>query len=378
MNFSFYYPVFLKPYGAPYACFSIAKNFELDEEKCSIFFGTKTADPSFREVKVLFTPSLQRSVFKLFNEATINHFTEFKYLSNIDADDFSIIWPGATLKLIEKCKYISSGLAAENINTHQGTAKRILDAESKVLGYGGHHTISDYAVDVENRMLHLMDYVFSPAPCVTQSLLENGVEEKKIIDGSYGLDEKDILDCSVLSARLLEQEKVPVFVMPGRIGVRKGVHRLLRYWQRAAVNAKLLLVGEIESSIKDFILPYLGKNGVEHIDFTPNLAQVLAQADVFVLPSLEEGSPLVTYLALGAGLPCLVSPMGSGGAVRDGVEGLIVDSFDEDAWIHAIRELAGNREKRLAMGRVAHERADFYLWPKVAKRRRLALQERMG
>jgi glycosyltransferase involved in cell wall biosynthesis len=57
---------------------------------------------------------------------------------------------------------------------------------------------------------------------------------------------------------------------------------------------------------------------------------------------------------------------------------LIVDPFDEDAWIHAIRELAGNREKRLAMGCIAHERADFYLWAKVAKRRRLALQERIG
>lgn len=378
MNFSFFYPIFLKPYGAPYACFSIAKCFALDEEKCRIFFGTKTADPSFRDVRVLFSPSFQRYVFKLFNGDVINYFTGIKYLSNVGPSDFSIIWPGATLKLIEKCKYISSGLATENINSHQGTAKRILDAESKVLGYGGHHTISDYAVDTENRMLHLMDCVFSPAPCVTQSLLENGVDENKIIDGSYGLDEKDILDSSVLSSRFSQSEKVPVFVMPGRIGVRKGVHRLLRYWHRAAVNAKLLLVGEIEPSIKDFILPYLGKNGVEHIPFTTNLAQVLAQADVFVLPSLEEGSPLVTYLALGAGLPCLVSPMGGGGAVRDGVDGLIVDPFDEDAWIHAIRELAGNREKRLAMGCIAHERADFYLWAKVAKRRRLALQERIG
>ena len=49
----------------------------------------------------------------------------------------------------------------------------------------------------------------------------------------------------------------------------------------------------------------------------------MAAADVFVFPSLFEGSAVVTYEALACGLPCVVTPS-AGSVVRDGVEGFLV------------------------------------------------------
>ena len=55
----------------------------------------------------------------------------------------------------------------------------------------------------------------------------------------------------------------------------------------------------------------------------------MASADVFVFPSLFEGSAVVTYEALAAGLPSVVTPS-AGSVVRDGVEGFIVPRGEID------------------------------------------------
>jgi glycosyltransferase involved in cell wall biosynthesis len=53
-------------------------------------------------------------------------------------------------------------------------------------------------------------------------------------------------------------------------------------------------------------------------------------ADVFVFPSLCEGSAMVTYEALAAGLPVITTP-NAGSVVRDGVDGFIVPIRDAEA-----------------------------------------------
>ena len=58
----------------------------------------------------------------------------------------------------------------------------------------------------------------------------------------------------------------------------------------------------------------------------------MASADVFVFPSLFEGSAVVTYEALAAGLPSVVTPS-AGSVVRDGVEGFIVPRGRLMSWL---------------------------------------------
>ena len=48
---------------------------------------------------------------------------------------------------------------------------------------------------------------------------------------------------------------------------------------------------------------------------------------------MKEGSPLVTYMAFGAGLPLLVSPIGGGGVATNGEDAVVIDPHDEVAWI---------------------------------------------
>jgi alpha-maltose-1-phosphate synthase len=89
----------------------------------------------------------------------------------------------------------------------------------------------------------------------------------------------------------------------------------------------------------------------------------LRQADVFVFPSLFEGSAVVTYEALASGLPCLVTAE-AGSVVRDGLEGFIVGARDVDVLAARMATLGRDRELRARMAGAARARALAFDWPR--------------
>jgi glycosyltransferase involved in cell wall biosynthesis len=104
------------------------------------------------------------------------------------------------------------------------------------------------------------------------------------------------------------------------------------------------------------------------------IAEEYRQADVFVLPSLAEGSAEVTYEALAAGVP-VITTRAAGSVVRDGIEGRIVPERDADALADAIEELVENRALRDRMAVSARERARNYTWERYGERLVTALNE---
>ena len=86
------------------------------------------------------------------------------------------------------------------------------------------------------------------------------------------------------------------------------------------------------------------------------MAEHFQWADVFLLPSLCEGSATVTYEALGHGLPVICTP-NTGSVVRDGMEGFIVPVRDAAAIAERIERLAIDVELRTQMAANAKARA---------------------
>src|SRR5262249_33445676 len=89
----------------------------------------------------------------------------------------------------------------------------------------------------------------------------------------------------------------------------------------------------------------------------------MAAADVFVFPSLFEGSAVVTYEALACGLPSIVTP-NAGSVVRDGVEGFLVRPRNALALAARMEQLGNNRELRSTMAKAARLRALAFDWPR--------------
>ena len=88
-----------------------------------------------------------------------------------------------------------------------------------------------------------------------------------------------------------------------------------------------------------------------------DLRAAFAQADVFCLPSIEEGFALAILEAMSAGLPVVATEAtGCGEAIDDGTEGFVVASRDAEAVTGALTALVEDTERRRAMGKAARER----------------------
>ena len=98
-------------------------------------------------------------------------------------------------------------------------------------------------------------------------------------------------------------------------------------------------VGRALPEIKEVLKTYAELPGVRIVGFSGAPATAYQQADIFVLPSIEEGSALVTYEAMACGLPVVTTP-NAGSVVRDGVEGFIVSIRDPDALAERIESVA--------------------------------------
>lgn len=82
-------------------------------------------------------------------------------------------------------------------------------------------------------------------------------------------------------------------------------------------------------------------------------------ADVFVLPSLAEGQPMVILEAMATGLPVVATRVGAvPDMVRDRVDGILVEPRDVAALAAALGELLGSAELRRRMGAAARDHAE--------------------
>jgi len=141
----------------------------------------------------------------------------------------------------------------------------------------------------------------------------------------------------------------------GAVGLRKGSPYVVEAASRLKGRAHIRMIGTI--GVTSEVRARLASH-VELLGPVPRseVQKHYEWADVFLLPSLCEGSAMATYEALSCGLAVICTP-NTGSAVRDGVDGFIVPPRDTDAIVDRIERLSGNRDLHEAMRRKAIERA---------------------
>jgi O-antigen/teichoic acid export membrane protein/glycosyltransferase involved in cell wall biosynthesis len=288
-----------------------------------------------------------------------------------EAPDRTIAWLFGDLQTTTALDIKSRGvlLVREKINCARAFHHRVLSEEHARLGLPPFQGVSQDAIDRELSELAQADAIFCPSPGVLKSLLEVGVPPEKLVESSRGWEPARLAG----ESRLLPPAPGVTLVFCGSLNVRKGVPILLEAWAKAGIEGRLVFAGGMDPLVSQHYGRLFERPDIVRLGFVEDVGGLFRSADWFVFPTLEEGMPKVTYEAAACGVPALVSPMGAGAFVRHGIEGLVIDSVDSDAWAEAIASLPARVEERRAMSEAARARAQDFVWEAVGARLRREL-----
>jgi len=159
----------------------------------------------------------------------------------------------------------------------------------------------------------------------------------------------------------------------GAVGLRKGSHYVFEAARQLSNVAQFRMVGSVGIA-PEKLAAMRGEVEVAGPVPRSEIRNEFAWADVFLLPSLCEGSATVTYEALAAGLPVICTP-NTGSVVRDGMDGFIVPVGDVEAIVRGVRALAGDRALLARMSASATQRASDFDLLSYQRRLRSCLDE---
>lgn len=297
------------------------------------------------------------------------------FLRDLAPDDVAWVWPPTQAWLHEEVVARGNPLVFEGINTRMAYARDILRAEYAREGLPDTSGLTEERVNGEEHLLSLASAQFAPSPEVAASLRRADSSFRgAVLESSYGATRPTDAQLAALRKQTPPRDR-PVFLCCASQTLRKGTHLLLRAWERAGLEADLHIVGGISPEIEEMCKQQLALPSVHCLGFRRDLERLYASADAFVLPSLEEGSPLVTNLAVAYGLPLIVSRMGGSWFYGREDLALSVEPHDIDTFANLLRHMASDADLRARLSAANREEAYHYEWNRVGARRYALLSE---
>ena len=219
---------------------------------------------------------------------------------------------------------------------------------------------------------------FSPAVVTGKELYDKYCHKggNIFLYNSTLVQEKDI------SAKSIEQRQFTPrrlkLLCVCRLTPVKGIEYLIDAFKELPDNAEITLdvIGSVDPSYEEFLLRRIREYGLESkinllgsIPHDDSLMKLYEKADVFVLPSISEGTPKVLFEAMAKGLPLIVTAVGGIPYLVAGKEcAILVPPREAEPFAKAMVALAEDVEFRRKMGEKSIERArEFTLERQVAK-----------
>src|SRR6267143_1767567 len=155
----------------------------------------------------------------------------------------------------------------------------------------------------------------------------------------------------------------------------KGIYYLAEAFEkvlRVIPEARLTIAGclEPEEKVRRCFAP-AAQAALEVWPFVARaeISSLYAEHEIFVLPSLMEGMPLVLLEAMASGMPVVTTESsGMTDLVEDSHDGVFVIPGDSESLSAAIVRLCRDPELRLRLGSAAQEKMKRYTWQHAAKR----------
>jgi glycosyltransferase involved in cell wall biosynthesis len=165
----------------------------------------------------------------------------------------------------------------------------------------------------------------------------------------------------------------------------KGIYYLSEAFVRVLRDipeARLTIAGclEPEERVRSYF-PSAVQPSLEVWPFVPRaeIPSLYAEHEIFVLPSLMEGMPLVLLEAMASGMAVVTTESsGMTDLVEDSHDGLFVIPGDTSSLVRAITKLCRDAQLRQRLGNAAQEKMKRYTWAQSARRHEMVFNRALG
>jgi glycosyltransferase involved in cell wall biosynthesis len=276
-------------------------------------------------------------------------------------------WPLGAERTLGRAAALGLPSLLERPNAHTRFAFRAVEEACSELGIPIDRSSPHYPrperLEREEREYALAGRLLCPSDFVARSFMAEGVSEERLLRHRYGYDPTRFWPDG---GPHLDGPFTAGFV--GRVEPRKGLHLALRAWldSGAAERGRFVIAGAIEPAYGQVLEPLMAHPSVEHHGQVSDPAALMRECDVLVLPSLEEGSALVTYEARGSGCVLVVSDRAGAHCTPD-VDALVHPAGDLEALTRDVAELAGNRERLATLRAASLAGAPELTWSKAGE-----------
>jgi len=278
--------------------------------------------------------------------------------------DFLLIGFGAsTRKIIKKAKE-KKIKTIYFLNTTSSNYQKIVEEEYNKLALSKLYFKEPKTLT--NRIhesIKMADYVGALSSSQKQTYIDDGFDESKMFLSLMGVD------TSVFFPKKIEKNKF-VVITNGNNFVRKGIKYLIEAFNSLKLNnSELWIVGKNDENLAKKIVK-IEKNNIfkDRLLYEFELPNLYNQANVFCLPSFEEGLPAVIPQAMACALP-IISTHFVNDIVTNGQEGFIIKPGDTLAIAEKIKFFYDNPNKAIEMGNKARTKAEnVFSYDLIAKR----------
>ncbi len=269
-----------------------------------------------------------------------------------DDSDLLVGWSSATLEAIAPARERGMKVVIERGSTHIAHQTKVLKEAYQRFGLDFDET-APAMIEREEQEYAEADFISVPSADAARSFVAEGVAEEKLLVTTLGVD----LSCFHAPSSRTDNAR-PRIIFAGGVGIRKGVPWLLQAFAKFAGNAELHLFGQVDPAIKEMMAKTPADGVFVHGPVSAErLANEYTKADIFCLPSVEEGFGLVVPQAMASGLPVIISDaVGACDLITAGEQGLIVPAMNEDGLADALSSLIEDKALRRTMGEAAANR----------------------
>ena len=302
-------------------------------------------------------PTLARGKYRLPNRlvgrtlyASLHDWTVARRLAKMAGQiDVVHTWPLGAMRTLKTAARLGIPTFLERPNAHTKFAYEVVQEECQRLGItmppGHEHAYNKKFLRHEEAEYALADHLLCPSDFVARTFLDRGFPAQKLARHQYGFDNQLFF----AGQQKAEPGRGLTMIFVGGCAPRKGLHYALDAWLKSSAHEKgtFLIAGEFIPGYAEKLSTQLAHPSVKRLGHRSDVPELMRQSDVFVLPTIEEGSALVTLEARGSGCVLLVSD--AAGAVCQ---------HGQNALVHAARDVATLTEQltRLDRDRVLLQR----------------------